>query len=81
VDAIADAIGRGYLHCPVEVYRADWKTHGKKAGPIRNQLMLDVGTPDLVLAYPSTRFASKGTMDMVERARKAGVRTVVTWLP
>lgn len=80
VDAIADAIGRGYLGVPVEVYPADWEKDGRAAGPIRNQRMLDEGKPDLVLAYPSTKHASRGTMDMVRRAKAAGVRTVITYL-
>ena len=48
---------------------ADWHTHGKAAGPIRNQRMIDDFKPDLVLAFPGGR----GTADMVRRARAAGV--------
>jgi phosphoribosylformylglycinamidine (FGAM) synthase-like amidotransferase family enzyme len=51
-------------------YPADWNKHGKAAGPIRNQQMLDEGKPDMVIAFPGGR----GTADMVARARKAGVR-------
>ena len=54
----------------VERYLADWKTHGKAAGPIRNQKMLDEGKPDLVVAFPGGR----GTADMVRRAKAAGVK-------
>jgi hypothetical protein len=50
-------------------YQADWETYGRKAGPIRNQRMLDDGKPDLVIAFPGGR----GTADMVKRARRAGV--------
>lgn len=50
-------------------YFADWKTHGKAAGPIRNQKMLDDGRPDLVIAFPG----GPGTADMVRRARLSGV--------
>ncbi len=53
----------------VEEYKADWATHGKAAGPIRNQQMLDQGKPNLVIAFPGGR----GTADMVARAKKAGV--------
>jgi hypothetical protein len=48
---------------------ADWQKHGKAAGPIRNQKMLDQGKPDLVIAFPGGR----GTDDMVRRAEVAGV--------
>lgn len=50
-------------------FPADWEKHGKKAGPIRNQQMLDEGKPDIVLAMPGGR----GTADMVARAKKAKV--------
>lgn len=50
-------------------FPADWRTHGRAAGPIRNQRMLDEGKPDLVIAFPGGR----GTADMVRRAKKAGV--------
>lgn len=50
-------------------FPANWVKHGKAAGPIRNQQMIDDGRPDLVLAFPG----GKGTADMVARARKAGV--------
>lgn len=52
-----------------EEYPADWKTHGKAAGHIRNQQMLDEGKPDLVVAFPGGR----GTADMIRRAMKAQV--------
>lgn len=54
---------------PCTVYPAQWNRHGKAAGPIRNQQMLDEGKPDLVVAFPGGR----GTADMIRRARKAGV--------
>ncbi len=50
-------------------FPADWAKHGKAAGPIRNQQMLEKGKPDLVVAFPGGR----GTADMVQRARRAGV--------
>jgi len=50
-------------------FDADWKRHGKRAGPIRNQKMINHGKPDLVVAFPGGR----GTADMVRRAMAAGV--------
>lgn len=58
-----------FYHIPYKEYPADWDTHGKKAGFIRNQQMLDEGKPDLVVAFPG----GNGTADMVRRARKAGI--------
>lgn len=54
-------------------FPADWVTHGKAAGPIRNQRMLTDGKPDLVLAYTDKPLKGTGTADMVRRARKAGL--------
>jgi hypothetical protein len=54
-------------------FRADWRRYGRSAGPIRNQLMLDEGKPDLVLAFHEDLARSKGTKDMISRARAAGV--------
>ena len=44
-------------------------THGKGAGPIRNQRMLDAGQPDLVVAFEGGR----GTADMITRTKRAGI--------
>ena len=57
---------------PVTTFKADWYTHGKAAGPIRNQRMIDEGKPDVVLAFPG----GKGTADMIRRAEAAGIRVV-----
>jgi hypothetical protein len=61
------------LRLSIEKYPPDWEKHGKAAGPIRNQRMLDEGKPDLVLAFHPDIENSKGTKDMVSRAKKAGV--------
>src|SRR5688572_16446636 len=55
-----------------EGYPADWKTHGKAAGYIRNKQMLEEGKPDLVIAFPGGR----GTAMMVDIAKKAGVEVI-----
>lgn len=59
-----------------EEFRADWDTHGKAAGHIRNQQMLDQG-PNVVLAFIPSTGITRGTGDMVRRAQKAGVKTVL----
>jgi hypothetical protein len=58
----------GMLGIPVEVHPADWARHGRAAGPIRNQEMLDSGI-DLVVAFRG----GVGTADMIRRAEKAGI--------
>jgi hypothetical protein len=57
---------------PVHVFKADWIRHGRAAGPIRNQEMIDRMRPDAVLAFPGGR----GTADMLRRARAAGINVV-----
>ena len=59
--------------CKCETFLADWKKHGRAAGPIRNQAMADAGA-DLCLAFPSAG-RSTGTWDMIRRACAAGIET------
>lgn len=83
-DTIADEEARA-LGFEVRPYPADWQKHGKAAGPIRNQRMLDAEAPDVVLAFtfiieqgendPGT--ITRGTGDMVYRALKAGIRCTI----
>lgn len=63
----------------VEEYPADWAKHGKAAGPIRNELMLANAQPiDLVLAFVDKPLVeSKGTYDMVRRAKRCHIPTYV----
>ena len=61
------------LDFEVEEYPADWGRYGRGAGVIRNQQMLDEGRVDLVLAFHADIGRSRGTADMVRRARKAGL--------
>jgi hypothetical protein len=73
-DQAAKRIARD-IGCWCEAFPADWVRHGKRAGPIRNQQMLDQ-KPDLVIACIAGRM-TRGTGDMVGRARKASVPVVV----
>ena len=59
-------------YCPLQVFPADWKSHGRAAGPRRNAQMLSAGKPDVVMAFPGGR----GTADMVAKARAAGVEVI-----
>jgi hypothetical protein len=68
--AAAWARGHGIVVLP---FTADWAQHGRAAGIIRNNAMLRYGKPELVVAFHPNILASKGTGDMVARARKAGV--------
>jgi hypothetical protein len=73
--AVAETLG-----FEVRGYPADWKTHRKAAGPIRNQQMLTLehraDEPiDLCLAFHNNIEESRGTRDMKARAERAGVPT------
>jgi hypothetical protein len=62
----------------VDAYPADWGTHGRAAGPIRNQQMLAEGRPEIVLAFVDKPLhESRGTNDMVTRATEARIPTYV----
>lgn len=68
----ADRLARVWaqqMGIPCRGFPADWDTHGKAAGPIRNSQMLSEGKPHLVIPFAG----GDGTADMVKKARKAGV--------
>lgn len=56
-------------------YQAQWNKYGRAAGPIRNQQMIDEGQPEEVVAFHME--GSRGTQDMIDRARKAGLLVAV----
>lgn len=68
----ADFLGEQWAHqngVPVEQYPADWDRHGKRAGMLRNEQMIDDGKPDVVCSFPGGR----GTKHLRDYARKHGV--------
>lgn len=72
VDAYAGDWAVNKLGVAPTVYKANWAEHGRAAGPIRNQQMLDEFKPDAVVAFPGGR----GTQDMCRKAAKAGVEII-----
>ena len=61
---------------PVHCFSANWGRYGARAGPLRNQWMVDVGRPELAVEFPGGR----GTRDMRRRLEKAGVPVVLASL-
>jgi hypothetical protein len=61
----------------LEEHPADWQRHGRAAGIHRNARMLAEGRPERVLAFTDDLAASRGTADMVRRARAAGLPVLV----
>lgn len=70
-DRIADKVGVEFGF-DVRAYPADWKKHGKAAGPIRNSQMLKDERPHVVFAFHE-HVEGSGTEDMLKKARRAGV--------
>lgn len=68
-DAMADKIAK-QMGFRVEVYPADWNKHGRAAGPIRNQQMVDLGA-DICLAFVNPE--SRGTKHCMQRAKAGGI--------
>lgn len=60
----------------VEVFKADWETHKKGAGPIRNKLMLEQ-KPDLVICFTPNILESKGTKNCYLQAVERNFSVVV----
>lgn len=71
VDAIANEWAKTKPEIQRFVCRADWKKHGRSAGPKRNARMLE-WRPDVVVAFPGGR----GTADMLARAIAAKVKII-----
>lgn len=67
-DALASDWAASRLR-PCMSYHADWSKHGRAAGPIRNQEMIDDAKPGLVVAFPGGR----GTADLIRRASAAKI--------
>lgn len=74
----ADTIALAYQEqCKLdgETFKADWKKFGKAAGPFRNQKMIDMGRPNIILAFHKNIKSSKGTLDMLRRGQENDIPT------
>lgn len=72
----ADALGERYAQergFELETYPADWKSHGRAAGPIRNAQMAAVA--DALIAFWDGK--SRGTKNMIDTATKRGLKVAV----
>lgn len=75
------------LGMEVREYPADWKGEGKRAGPVRNQAMLDGEYVKTAFAFPlmddsrSSKIipipCGPGTYDMIKRCKREGIPVYV----
>ena len=77
VDSIGELLACTELHVPVVRYHADWAAHGKAAGPMRNQEMALNADALVAVSHPESR----GTADMIARARRLGLQVYVEHIP
>jgi hypothetical protein len=57
-------------HLIIERHPADWKTHGKSAGPKRNEHMASLGAKCCLAFWDGE---SRGTADMIKRCINHGI--------
>jgi hypothetical protein len=58
---------------PIKRFPADWNTHGRKAGHLRNQQMTEYGEA-LIAVWDGK---STGTRDMINRAKRLGLEVFI----
>lgn len=77
-----DSVAALYAHrnkIAVKAFAADWKKHGRSAGPIRNQQMADYASSDgTLVAFWDGQ--SRGTKNMIDTAKLAGMKIKVIML-
>jgi len=72
----ADYLGETFAReCEIDlkIFHADWKKHGKSAGPRRNRKMAEYA--DCLIAFWDGK--SPGTKNMIEEAEKKGLKIVI----
>lgn len=72
----ADALGERYAQergFQLETFPADWKAHGRAAGPIRNARMASAA--NVLIAFWDGK--SRGTKNMIETAKNHNLKVVV----
>lgn len=73
----ADAIARQWAKTtgtPNKTFHANWRHHGRRAGPLRNRLMLQSYPTAIVLAFP---LGGPGTADCMRQARALKMQVIV----
>lgn len=63
---------------PYQIYKADWNSYGKAAGPRRNKQMLET-QPQLVIGFLLSTEPNKGTLNTLSQARRMNIPSVEIW--
>lgn len=58
-----------------EIYHPNWKELGRRAGMVRNQVMVSNGA-DICLAFLRNDLPCNGTRDCMKRAKKEGIQVI-----
>lgn len=74
VDMTADKAAKNN-NWECQIFPANWAKHGKAAGPIRNQQMIDEGMPDYAIIFLSP--LSRGTLDMKNRLDRHNIKYTI----
>jgi len=69
---LAEKLGMFVIKVP-----AKWDKFGNIAGPLRNSTMIHCYEPDLVVAFHNDLANSKGTKNMVNQAKLAGIKVKI----
>ena len=64
-DALAEKLAK-QTKIPLKVFPADWKTHGKAAGPIRNKQI--IGACDEAICFHDGK--SRGSLNVIDWAKR-----------
>lgn len=75
----ADALGEQFAvenGIPLKYFPADWDTHGRAAGPIRNQQMAEYA--DALIAVWDG--ASRGTKNMIDNMNRLNKPVFIIWI-
>lgn len=72
VDALGERWAKENL-IKITQFKADWDTHGRSAGPIRNGQMAKYA--DALIAF--CRDNSRGTTDMIKQAKRCNLKVYV----
>lgn len=77
----ADYFGEKYAKArklSLKIFKADWGTLGKKAGPIRNRAMADYGVDACVVFWDGK---SRGTKNMIDICKELSIPLRIVMYP